>query len=185
MTFQPLAADAAADGSEDEELGLHDPARLASYRRVGVVYLGAVAGVAALAKRRGLPTIPPPTDRLQELGDLALVAVSTYKMSRLLSKQRVTAPLRAPFTHDDGPAGPGEVTAQPVGEGWRRSVGELLSCPFCLDVWIATASIAGLRLAPRVARPVVVTSAAVGLADLLQFVYVQMEHRATAGAADH
>ncbi len=171
---------AAEDETTIDELGLHDPARLASYRRVGAVYAAAVAGVTVIGRRRGLGVIPPPTGRMEEWGDLALVAVSTYKMSRLVSKQRVTAPLRAPFTDDDGPAGPGEVTARPVGSGWRRSTGELLSCPFCLDVWIATASIAGLRLAPRAARPVVVTFAAVGLADLLQFAYVQMEHRATA-----
>jgi hypothetical protein len=110
--------------------------------------------------------------------DILLVALATQKMSRLVSKQTVAAPLRAPFTADEGAAGPGERNARPIGTGWRRSVGELVSCPFCLDVWLGTASTFGLRLAPRVARPVLGTFAAVGVADALQFVYVQLEHHA-------
>lgn len=106
-----------------------------------------------------------------------MVAASTYKISRLLTKQTVSSPLRAPFTEYVGPAGPGETNVRPVGRGWRRSLGELLSCPFCVEVWIGTAATLGLRTAPGPTRFVLSTFAAVGGADLLQFVHVSLEHR--------
>ena len=109
---------------------------------------------------------------------MALVSLATFKASRLLTKQAVTSPLRAPFTEFTGPGGPGEVNVRPTGSGWRRSVGELLSCPFCLDVWLASGSTVALQLAPRPTRVALSTLAAVGLADMLHFVYVDLEHRA-------
>ena len=117
-------------------------------------------------------------------GMLGLVSLATFKASRLLTKQTVTSPLRAPFTEYAGAGGPGEVNVRPVGTGWRRSVGELLSCPFCLDVWIATGSTVALRVAPGPTRLALSTLAAVGAADLLQFVYVGLEHRAEGPPAE-
>ncbi len=161
---------------EDEPRDPHDPERLAGYRAVSAVYLGGalVAGV-GLARRGAAGT---PRSPVQEWSDVALVSLATFKASRLLTKQAVTSPLRAPFTEFTGPGGPGEVNVHPVGTGWRRSVGELLSCPFCLDVWIASGSTVALRLAPGPTRVALSTLASVGLADMLHFVYVAMEHRA-------
>lgn len=162
--------------TEDPPRGPHDPERLAGYRAVAAVYLGGamVAGV-GLA-RRGATRAP--RSLAQEWGDVALVSLATFKASRLLTKQTVTSPLRAPFTEFTGPAGPGEVNVRPTGTGWRRSVGELLSCPFCLDVWLASGSTVALRLAPGPTRVALSTLASVGLADMLHFAYVALEHRA-------
>ncbi|UDY37528.1 DUF1360 domain-containing protein [Dermatobacter hominis] len=158
-----------------DDLGPHDPERLAGYRAVAAVYVVA-AGAAAVAlhRRRADGATPPAT----QWSDIALVGLSTYKLSRLLTKQTVTSPLRAPFAEFVDHGGPGEVNVRPVGRGWRRSVGELLSCPFCLDVWIASASTAALRFDPGPARMVLSAFAAVGAADLLQFVHVSLEHQA-------
>ena len=65
----------------------------------------------------------------------------------------MTSPLRAPFTQFEEAAGNSEHHEVPRGEhGVRHTVGELLTCPFCLGVWIATAYVAGLGVAPRAAR---------------------------------
>ena len=37
-------------------------------------------------------------------------------------------------------------------DGLRHSIGELITCPFCLDVWIAAGFTIGLVFAPRLTR---------------------------------
>jgi hypothetical protein len=162
-----------------ERKGPHSPERVRSYEAVAGIYAAGVAAAGLLvARTRHVPPVPAAASRAQEWSDIGLVGLSTYKLSRVLTKQKVTSPLRAPFTEYAGPAGPGEVNVRPVGNGWRRSVGELMSCPFCLGVWIATAGTFGLHLAPRATRFVLATFAAVGVSDLLHFVHVDLEHRA-------
>jgi hypothetical protein len=111
--------------------------------------------------------------------DVALVGLATFKLSRLLTKQTVTTPLRTPFAADAGPAGPGERNARPRGSGLRRSIGELLTCPFCLDVWLASVGIFGLRGLPHVARPVLRIFASIAIADAAHFAYADRVDRAS------
>src|SRR4051794_36450923 len=86
-------------------------------------YAGTVAGLTAIAVARdALP------ERLAA-SDLALYGIATHKLSRVLAKAPVTSPLRAPFTELHGSSGPGELHEHVIGEGWRRAVGELLTCP--------------------------------------------------------
>ena len=61
-----------------------------------------------------------------DAGDLALLTVASHKASRLISKDRVTSGIRAPFTQYQDDAGPGEVSERPRGRGLRRAIGELL-----------------------------------------------------------
>jgi len=105
--------------------------------------------------------------------DVALISAATHKLSRLLAKDAVTSPLRAPFTRYTGPAGAAEVAEEvrdDQGE-MKHAVGELVSCPFCLAVWIATGLSAGLVLAPRFTRLLATTFTAVGASDFLQLAY--------------
>jgi Protein of unknown function (DUF1360) len=101
-------------------------------------------------------------------GDVVLAGVATYKLSRLISRDRVTSGLRAPFTRFQGDAGQGEVDEAARGRGLRRAIGELLVCPDCLDLWVAAGFTGGLVAAPRVARTVAATLAVHALADALQ-----------------
>jgi hypothetical protein len=110
-------------------------------------------------------------------GDLLLAGVATHKLARVVSKDRVTAPLRAPFTEFEGEGGPGEVEESPRGSGMRRAIGELLICPFCLGQWVATAALAGFAVAPRVTRFVCSIFAAVTIADFLQIFYKGSEEK--------
>jgi hypothetical protein len=68
----------------------------------------------------------------------------------MLGKDAVTSPLQAPFTRFRAPAGAGELHEDVrTDEGLtRHAVWELVSCPFCLAVWVATALTGGLVLAP-------------------------------------
>jgi hypothetical protein len=64
--------------------------------------------------------------------------------------------------------GPAEVAEEVEGEGLRRAVGELLTCPFCLGHWIATAYGLGLAFAPDLTRTLAGMLAVEAGADALQ-----------------
>jgi hypothetical protein len=125
--------------------------------------VAAVAGTAA-ATRRTLPAL--------SVKDLVLLTMSTHKLSRTLAKDAVTSPLRVPFATYSDTGGPAEVMEQPRKDSeLRHSVGELMTCPFCLDLWIATGFTVGLVFAPRVTRLVTGTFTALAGADFLQLAY--------------
>jgi hypothetical protein len=146
------------EGDHDRPLGGYLAA-------LGVYGLG-VGGLAGVAALRGR-TLP---ERFS-LGDTVLLSIATHKLSRLVAKDAVTSPLRAPFTRYEEPAGDAELNESVRGRGVRHAVGELISCPFCLAVWIATALAGGMVLAPRLTRTVGVVMTAVTSADLLQLGY--------------
>jgi hypothetical protein len=107
--------------------------------------------------------------------DLALVAVATFKASRMIARDRVTSAVRAPFTRFQDDAGPGEVDEAARGHGMRRVLGELLVCPYCLDMWTASAFVGGLVAAPRATRWIASVFFVVGAADALQIAYSKAE----------
>jgi hypothetical protein len=57
-------------------------------------------------------------------------------------------------------------------------VGELLTCPFCLDVWVATAFVIGLVFAPRLTRLIAGGLASLAGADFLQLAYAMAQESA-------
>ena len=140
-------------------------ALLATYLTM-VVTLGLV-----VKRRRRLPARPAASD-------LALVAVATHKVSRMLAKDSVLAAVRMPFTRYEEPAGLGEVNESVRGNGLRHAVGELLTCPFCLAQWVATAFTFGMLLAPRATRQVASVFCAVTASDYLQLAYCAAEKKA-------
>jgi len=144
---------------------------LAEYAGFIGVYAAAFAGMlaAAQASRRPLPRLG--------WGDVALLGTATHKLSRLVSKQKVAAPLRAPFTELEGRAGPSEVDEHPRGNGLRQATGELLLCPYCLDQWVAGGFVAGSVFAPRATRLVASLFASVAVADFLQVAYRASQER--------
>ena len=107
--------------------------------------------------------------------DLALFALATQKLSRVITKDKVTSAFRAPFTEVEGKGGPGEVEERAKGRGLRRAIGELLTCPFCLGTWIASGFIYGYVFAPRISRILASIFAVSGLADFLQQLYVKTQ----------
>ena len=135
------------------------------------VYAAALGGLLAAATASGRP--------LPRLGwgDVALLGTATPKLSRLVSKQKVTAPLRAPFTELEGRGAPSEVEEHPRGDGARRAMGELLLCPYCLDQWVAGGFVAGSVFAPRATRLVASLFASVAVADFLQVAYRAAQER--------
>lgn len=110
-------------------------------------------------------------------GDLATIGVASHKLSRLIGKDKVTAPIRAPFTELEGSGGPAELEERARGTGLRKAIGELLICPYCLGLWIVAAFAFGLLVAPRATRFVAAIFSALTLSDFLQIAYRAAEEK--------
>lgn len=109
------------------------------------------------------------------LRDIVLGGIATHKFSRLISKGSVASPIRAPFTEFEEPLGSAEHHDAPRGHhGVRHTIGELLTCPFCVGVWVGSAYVAGLIAAPRVARAWAAVYSVVGASDALQHGYAHL-----------
>jgi hypothetical protein len=143
---------------------------LKDYGAFIAAYGTGVALAVAIGRKRGVK-LP---ERIG-FGDLALAAVATHRVSRLLSKDSITSVVRAPFTRYVEPAGAGEVNEEVRGTGLRHAVGELLACPFCLGQWVGTAFVGGLVFAPRATRVVASVFATVAVSDALQFGYAALQ----------
>ena len=129
------------------------------------------AALAAAAKVTGRPVPERPSTQ-----DVLLISIATHKLSRLIAKDSVTSPLRAPFTRYKETGGPAEVMEEVrATSGLRHSIGELITCPFCLDVWIATGFTIGLVFAPRLTRLVATAFTAVTGADFLHLLYAKAQ----------
>jgi hypothetical protein len=167
QTTAPLAREA-----DDYRAGEERPLR--GYLLIMAVFAALVSGAAGLVAVTGR--------RLPEgLGpwDVVLLAAGTQKLARTISKDAVTSPLRAPFTRYTGTGGPAEVMEEVRStSGLRHSIGELITCPFCLDMWVATGFAIGMVFAPRFTRLVAGTFTVLTGADFLQLVYARAQQAA-------
>ncbi len=153
-------------GGQERPLGGY-VAAMAAYAAA----VGTLAGSTRLTKRE----VP---DGLA-VGDVLLSAVATHKLSRLITRDPVTSPLRAPFTVYEGQEGPAELKEGVRGHGVQKTIGELITCPFCLDMWVATGLMAGFIYLPRTTRLAIDTLAVLAGADMLQFVYSRLQEQSS------
>lgn len=151
----------------------HSPAQERPLRGYGVlmgVFLSLASAFAAWfrSSKRELPDRVAPAD-------LALLTVASHKVARMITRDRVTSVVRAPFTRFQGDAGPGEVNEAARGQGLRRAIGELLVCPYCVGMWVSAALTASLIVSPRFTRWVCTVLAAFFGSELLQLAYSRAE----------
>lgn len=138
-----------------------------------VVVFQVLLALAVVVLRRSGRALP----ERYPLSDVLLAGAATHKLARLIAKDKVTSFVRAPFTEYRGKGGPGEVEEAPRGSGLRYAVGELLVCPFCLGLWIATGFGLGLAAAPRATRLVALALSSLGVSDFLQVAYKAAEDK--------
>lgn len=151
------AADVFAEYNGGEDMPLGGYATL-----LGIFNSAFIALLAAAQKDR--------EEKLPErvnFADLILLGAATHKLSSLIAKDRVTSPLRAPFTEYVEPAGENEVKEKSRGSGLQRAVGDLLTCPWCVSPWVAAGLAFGFVFKPRAARFVAGVFTAVTIADFL------------------
>jgi hypothetical protein len=146
-------------GQESEELPLGGYAVLATVFATGLTAL-----LATLTTERRLPNEISIRDLLQ-------TGIATNRIARVITRDRVTMPLRRPFAEYTGRAGPNEVSERPRGRGLRRAIGSLITCPFCAAPWIAAASLGALLFRPRITRFVQAIFVCVTVSDFVQQLY--------------
>ncbi|MFI8192315.1 DUF1360 domain-containing protein [Streptomyces sp. NPDC085946] len=143
---------------------------LKGYAALAGTFATGIALFAVVARRRGLQLpdrIPP--------WDLALLGTATFKASRLLSKDKVTSFLRAPFTRRAEDGAGNEVNDTARGGEARRAVGDLVTCPFCTSAWLGGALTVTYACAPRAARLLCTGLSAVTVADWLQYAWTRTQ----------
>jgi hypothetical protein len=109
--------------------------------------------------------------------DLTLLGIATHKLSRIVAKDRITGVFRAPFVNYIRSSAAGEVEEEPRGSGFQRGIGHLISCPYCMAPWCATALSFGLVFAPRVTRFFAGILVSVTASDFLHRSYARMKQK--------
>ena len=112
-----------------------------------------------------------------ETRDIVLLGVATHKLSDLIANDAVTSFVRAPFTELQEKTSPKSLDEKPRGTGFRRSIGELLTCKFCMGQWIASFFTYGLVFSPAVTRLIASMFAIVTLSDHLHQTYTALKNR--------
>jgi hypothetical protein len=149
---------------------------LGGYAALMGAYVALFGGIgASLLRSRRLRRLSP--------GDVALVGVATHKLTRIVTRDWVTIPLRAPFTEYVASAGSGEVDERARGTGLRRAVGDLLTCNYCTGPWVAGALVSSMAMAPRATRAVASMLAAVAVSDFLHEAYENLRALRRLGGA--
>lgn len=137
----------------------HQGEPLGSYVAAAGLFVGLVGTTLALLQRaRRKP--PVPTFR-----DVFLLSAATVRLSRLIARDRVMSPLRAPFTEVDLTP-EGSLQEHPRGTGPTRAIGELVTCPRCTAMWASGALCLSYAWAPSTTRTVSLMLATSALSDL-------------------
>lgn len=159
--------------SEADEYRQGEDRPLGGYVVLMTLLGGLVGVVGAVAAVRG------PRNRRISPYDLLLMTAATHKLARLASKDAITSPLRMPFTRYRETGGPAEVMEEAREDGsMPHAVGELVSCPFCLAVWIATGFSVGFLFAPQFTRVAASALTAIAGSDYLQLLYANLQQSA-------
>ena len=151
-----------------------DPKPLRSYAAMTTVWAGAVTAFVVSQRRSGRP-FPAGVP----IADVALLTAGTYKLSRLITKDRVMAFARAPFTRYQGEADrPSEVSEEASGEGMQHAIGELLVCPYCISQWVGAGLLAAYVREPDLTRSAAMLLTIVAGSDFLHQAWAAVDKRA-------
>lgn len=91
--------------------------------------------------------------------DLLLLSLAAFRLTEIITEEKVARCLRAPFCAvKRSLAEDGEIVEEevPAGTGLRRVAGELLLCPWCTGVWIATLLTFFYLLVPGMSRVILI-----------------------------
>jgi len=163
VDLAPVRKLAAEYGRADAPLG--------SYLGIIALFNALLGGFLAVTAGRRRGTAPGLPERIGA-GDILLMGIATHKLSRLLAKDKVLSGLRAPFAEFEEPGGPSEMEERPRGWGVRKAIGELVTCPYCVGLWVAAFFNYGLVLHAPATRLVGSIFTTLTISDFLQPLFV-------------
>lgn len=130
----------------------------------GVALSSGLAGASA-QKEEEMPSL--------NWGDLVLLGIATHKLGRILTKDLVTSPFRAPFVKFKKSAGAGEVEEEARGGGMQEAIGDLITCPYCIAPWVASALVFAHRAAPKTTHLICSIFSITAASDFLNQLYAR------------
>jgi hypothetical protein len=133
---------------------------LSEYAALAVTFGAVLGGFLAFAGRK----IP----ERYSLADTARIGLASYKLGRLIAKDPVASFVRAPVTEDPD-------ATEPKRQGPARSLGELVTCPYCVGLWVASGLSYTLVLFPHQTRLVTTIFGAQAVADFLNAAFVRLQ----------
>jgi hypothetical protein len=138
---------------------VEDDRPLAEYAALAGAFSAVLAGFLSAAG----PRLP---ERIS-LVDTVRIGLASYKLGRLIAKDPVASFVRAPVTEDLD-------ASEPKREGAARALGELVTCPYCIGLWIASGFAYSLVLFPRQTRLVTTIFGGQAVADFLNAGFVRL-----------
>jgi hypothetical protein len=132
----------------------------------------AIAGLAGSGDRR--------TSSLSDPLELGLTGLAAHRIGRMIAFEKVTEPLREPFTRTVPDESGADDTVVARGRGLQWAVGELMSCPVCVATWSALGLLIGRMVLPGPTRFVTRVLATAGLAELNYLAVERLEWSARA-----
>jgi Protein of unknown function (DUF1360) len=135
---------------------------LPEYATLTTLFSGALGGFLVLARSRLPESIA--------FGDVLRIGLASYKLGRLIAKDEVTTWMRVPVTRD-------EEAKEPEQQGMARALGELVTCPYCIGLWVAAGFSASLVLFPRETRFAATIFGGQAAADFLNAAFVRLRDR--------
>jgi len=103
--------------------------------------------------------------------ELFALAIASFRLTRLIVYDKITEFLRKPFFDEvTEPDENGEeiVYLIPKKKGFRKWMGELLSCHWCTGIWVSAFLFGFLYLYPFIAEPFILILAVAGIAAIIE-----------------
>ena len=103
--------------------------------------------------------------------DLILLSLASFRLTRLIVYDKITAFLRKPFfdeIEEKNEKGEAEIYIIPKKSGIKGWIGELLSCYWCTGIWSAVIIVAASFFFSYWSNPVIVVLARAGLASVIE-----------------
>lgn len=104
-------------------------------------------------------------------GDIALLAIAAFRLTRLLVFDKITEFLRKPFLEEVSEReenGEETVYLVPKGKGIRKWIGELLNCYWCTGIWVSAFLLLSFVYIPSIAVPIILILAVAGIASIIE-----------------
>lgn len=157
----------------DQELDNGGTSPFSAYCLLSTTFNSGVIGLAGATAVLGRLKTPVAA------GDLITMGLAAHSIARILTKERVTMPLRAPFTKQEDHGRKGGHDSTPRGHGMQRALGELLTCPHCIAPWVALGLMAGHVVAPQPTRAITTLFSTVALATAFHHAYAWLDGQQT------
>lgn len=91
--------------------------------------------------------------------ELIVLALASYRLTHFIVFDRLGRILRRPFADEE---------ERPTGSGWRRTIGEGITCYWCAGIWSSILLYLGFQLFPAGAKPLISVLAIAGIQATLE-----------------